>query len=121
VKDGAPVLRGFSCFGFKAITSIVELPPALKTRTIPFIMSKAVRKVKRMIDKEEARELRGMLLKYRFDHCLDPPPQGNPIDLPDGRLIELYTPLVCVAPESKEKVLLEYATGQYREEVMETC
>jgi len=119
VKDGAPILRGFSCFGFKAITSIEELPPALKTRVITFVMTKAVRKIRRLIDKEAARELRGMLLKYRFDFCTAQPPSGNPIDLPDGRLIELYTPLVTVAPKDKEEKILEYARSQYAGEIEE--
>ncbi len=113
VQDGAPVLRGFSCFGFKALSSIEELPHALQGRTITFIMSKAVRKVKRLLDKERARELRGMLLQYRFDHLADPPPSDNPIDIPDGRLIELYTPLVTVAPPEVHDVLFSYARGEY--------
>lgn len=115
VRDGAPVLKGFSCFGFKAITSIMPLPTALEGRTIPLVMSKAVRKVRRLIDKEKAQELRAMLLQYRFDHFADPPPAGNPLDLPDGRLIELYTPLAAVAPETVEPKILGYALRQLQD------
>ncbi len=113
VKDGTPVLKGFNCFGFKAISSIMELPEATRGRTIPFIMSRAVRKVKRLIDKEAAKEIRAMLLQYRFDKVLEPPPASNPVDLPDGRLIELYTPLIHVVPNGVEENILNYAKRGY--------
>jgi len=114
VKDGVPVLRGFNCFGPKALASIEDLPPALQNRTIPFIMSRAARSVRRTVDREKAKELRAMLLKFRFDSVLEPLPENlNPIDLPDGRLIELFTPLVLSAPREAEKNILEYATKLY--------
>ncbi len=113
VRDGAPMLRGFDVFGFKAISSIEELPTATRGRTIPFIMSRAVRKVKRLIDKKTAAELRAMLLQYRFDMVLKSPPTGKPLDLPDGRLIELYTPLTMVAPKNVENTILGYARKEY--------
>lgn len=119
VRDGAPLLRPFNVFGPKAVGSIMSLPVALNGRCIRFSMSRAVRKVKRLMDKNEAVKLRAMLLQYRMDHVLDPPLKGNPLDLPDGRLIELYLPLVTVAPKPLEIDFLNYAKEQYVETIEE--
>jgi len=120
IRDGAPVLRGFDVFGPKAIASIQMLPNALQGRTIKFVMSRAVRKVKRIINKEWAAELRGKLLQYRFDYALEPPPSGNPVELPEGRLVEIYLPLITVAPRTDiVEGFIEYATGEYRSRVEE--
>lgn len=117
VIDGTPLLRGFSVFGPKAISSILELPQTLHGRTVLFSMSRAVREVKRIINKEKALELRSKLLMFRFNHAFDEPLQGNPINLPDGRLIELYAPLVACAPSNLEKSILNYAMQQYRQDI----
>lgn len=117
MKEGTPMLRGFDTFGPKALSSILELPSTLNGRSVRFPMSRAVRRVKRLIDKEESQRLRGMLLQYRFAHVFDTPPKGNPIDLPDGRLIELYLPLITVAPPEVEMILLKHAREQYAESI----
>jgi hypothetical protein len=113
IRDGSPVLRGFTVFGHKAISSIEDLPTATKGRCIPIVMSRAMRRVKRMMDKKEAEELRGMLLQYRFNYVFEDAPEGNPIDLPDGRLIELYVSLCVTAPPNVEEKLLRYAREEY--------
>jgi len=119
VRDGKPTLKGFKVFGFKAVASILDLPSATRSRTIPIIMSRATRKVKYVIDKEQAAIIRSYLLQYRFDHVFLPPPVGNPLDLPDGRLIEKYVSLVSVAPSDVEEALLNHARKTYKEELEE--
>jgi len=115
VSDDSPTLRRFSVFGPKALSSIQDLPPALDSRCIKIRMARAYRKIKRLIDKNWAEELRGKLLQYRFDHIFDPIPEtDNPIDLPDGRLIELYYPIEQVSPtDSIKDVVLKCARKQY--------
>jgi len=78
-------------------------------------MARAYKKVKRMIDKAKAEELRGKLLQYRFDHLFDPIPTDiDYLDLPDGRLIELYFPLDNIAPSNEiGDVILKCARSQY--------
>ena len=45
---------------------------------------------------------------------------GNPIDLPDGRLIEMFYPLEAVAPtEDIKKTILECALSQYNVSIQE--
>ena len=115
VSEGNPTLRRFSVFGPKALSSIEDLPPALDSRCITFIMVRAFKKIRRLIDKDWAQQLRGKLLKYRFDHLFDPIPKDmNPLDLPDGRLIELFYPLDSVSPtEEISKTILRCARNQY--------
>jgi len=115
VSEGNPTLRRFSVFGPKALSSIKELPAALDSRCITFRMVRAYKKIKRLIDKKWAEELRGKMLQYRFDHLFDPLPEDvNPLDLPDGRLIELYYPIDSVAPlEEIKDIILKCAQKQY--------
>jgi energy-coupling factor transporter ATP-binding protein EcfA2 len=114
VRDEAPVLKGFDVFGPKAIGSIAELPATLIGRTIPFTMSRATRNVRRKVDWNWGDEVRSKLLMYRLEHVGDEF-NINPLNLQDGRLIELYTPLISVAPTDELKRLLEeYAEGQFR-------
>lgn len=118
VRDGTHTLQSFEVFGFKAIGSIMELPITLNGRAIRIPMSRAIRKVKRLMDTEAARKLRGKLLYYRFQNIFSSPPSGNPIPLPDGRLIELYTPLCMVCPNQKvEQKMLLHAMNQFKEDI----
>lgn len=118
VRDGVPTLHGFVVFGFKAIGSIMDLPITLNGRTIRIPMSRAIRKVKRLLDVESAKKLRGKLLFYRFQNVFAQSPTGNPIPLPDGRLIELYTPLCVVCPNPKiEQKMLLHAMNQFKENI----
>ena len=120
MKSGNPILKGFKVFGPKAVSSIEALPDALRSRCIVFPMTRAYRKINVLIDKEKAAELRSKLLQYRFDHLFDEPPTGNPVDLPDGRLIEMYYPLDHVAPTPEIKeAILGYARSQYNASVEE--
>jgi hypothetical protein len=122
MKEGVPQIKGFQLFGPKAISSIEQLPSALASRCIRFPMRKTFRKVRRLIDKVKAQELRSKLLFFRFNHDLDDmiTEEGNPIDLPDGRLIEMFYPLDIVAPteEIRERIL-KCARDQYNVSIEE--
>lgn len=116
MKEGTPMIKGFKVFGPKALSSIEPLPNALSSRCIRFPMTKTFRKVERLIRKKEAEVLRGKLLWWRFSHDLEEAYEdiGNPIDLPDGRLIEMYYPLEMIAPTPDlKKRILDVARGQH--------
>jgi hypothetical protein len=100
-------LKAFDVFGFKALAGTESLTRTLTSRCIVFHMSKAVRPVRKFIDRGEALELRSKLLAYRFKHFRDKPPMENPIDIPDGRLVELYLPLIEVAPTPESRQAVE--------------
>lgn len=114
-------LRLFDVFGPKALASIQDLPATLAGRAIRIPMMRTTRNVKRRIDEEAAQNMRDMLLTYRFNHLLEKPDEGvNPLDIPDGRLIEIFTPLVLVAPSKKvEERLVKLARDIYEEVIEE--
>jgi len=116
-REGAPELSTFDVFGFKALAGVSELPRTLAGRAIRLAMSRATRPVRRLIDQEKAQLLRNKLLAWRFDHVLDEPPlKLNPIDVPDGRVIELFTPLTVVAElvsPGVEKEVVGYAEDMF--------
>jgi hypothetical protein len=70
-------------------------------------MIRAARPINRFVDKTKAEELRSKLLMYRFKKVFEPISKANPLDLPDGRLVELFIPLLEVAPTPEKKKLLE--------------
>ena len=116
MKEGTPMIKGFKVFGPKALSSIEPLPNALESRCIRFPMTKTYRKIERLIKKKDAQALRGKLLWWRFSHDLEEAYEdvGNPIDLPDGRLIEMYYPLEMIAPTPElKKTILDVARGQH--------
>ena len=108
-------IRLFNVWGFKALASIQSLPETLQNRCIRVPMMRATRPVRRRIDEEWAETIRNKLLMYRFDHLLKKPEPGlNPIDVPDGRIVEIFTPLVLVAPDGKvEQRLINLARDIY--------
>jgi hypothetical protein len=113
-------LRLFDVFGFKALASVQTLPPTLAGRAIRIPMMRATRKVKRRIDESTAFAIRSKLLTYRFNHLLEKPKEGvNPIDVPDGRLVEIFTPLILVAPSQKVESALSGLAREVYEEIME--
>lgn len=114
-------LRLFNVFGFKALGSIQTLPATLAGRSIHIPMMRATRKVKRRIDEEVALNIRNKLLMYRFNHVLEKPKEDlNPLDIPDGRLIEIFTPLILVAPNSKvESILVKLGEDLYHSVIEE--
>lgn len=122
MKEGLPTIKGFKVFGPKALSSIEPLPPALESRCIRFPMSKTYRKIRRLIDKKRATELRGKLLQFRFSHNLEETveEEGEPLDLPDGRLIEMFYPLDMVAPTQEIKdIILRCGRMQHDDSIQE--
>jgi hypothetical protein len=113
-------LRLFEVFGFKALASVQALPTTLSGRAIRIPMMRATRKVKRRIDEEIARAIRSKLLTYRFNHLLEESKGGvNPIDVPDGRLVEVFTPLILVAPNQKIESILSSLAKEIYEDLLE--
>jgi hypothetical protein len=96
------------------------LPPTLAGRSIRIPMMRATRKVKRRIDESIAFAIRSKLLTYRFNHLLEKPGEGvNPIEVPDGRLVEIFTPLLLVAPSQKVESALSSLARELYEEIIE--
>lgn len=111
----------FDVFGFKALAGTKELAQALQSRCLIFHMSKAVRPVRMQIDVEEAYKLRSKLLLYRFNKLAELREvrdirgflEGGQSLLKnvDGRLRELFIPLVAAAPEDLKSILVSAAEG----------
>jgi hypothetical protein len=113
-------LRLFDVFGFKALASVQPLPTTLAGRAIKIPMMRATRKVKERIDEETARAIRSKLLTYRFNHLLEKPKNGvNPLNVPDGRIIEVFTPLILVAPNQKVESVLSSLAREIYEDMLE--
>jgi hypothetical protein len=104
-KDGGYEPKSFNVFGFKAIGGTKDMVDTLKSRCIIFNMSKAVRPVRKKIDKERANEIQEKLLLYRFRKLTKRPPEEDIVEFTD-RLSELFTPLVNVAPTSEKQVII---------------
>jgi hypothetical protein len=109
-------LQAFDVFGFKALAGVSDLPLTLAGRAIHVPMMRMTRKVRRRIDEEWAQSLRNKLLMYRFRHILEKPELGvNPLNVPDGRLIELMTPLILVAPnQNVEAELISFGEDVFK-------
>lgn len=114
-------IKLFDVWGFKALASIQALPDTLQGRCIRIPMMRATRQIRRRVDEEWAERIRNQLLSYRFDYLLEDPPLGvNPLDIPDGRLIEIFTPLILVAPTpAVEQRLARLARDIYQAQVEE--
>ena len=114
-------LKFFLVFGFKGLASVQSLPATLSGRALRIPMMRATRKIKQRIDEEAAETLRNKLLMYRFNNVLKEPETGiNPIDVTDGRLIELFTPLILVTPnKAVEKRLVSLAKDIFSETISE--
>ena len=71
-------------------------------------MNKAVRKINTKIDPERAMALRRKLLLYRFKKLSQKEKQEAP-DVLNGRLKELFDPLIIVAPEMAKNIIIAQA------------
>jgi len=130
-RRGFPAIRAkakteeiviYNVYGFKALASIHSLPETLERRSIRVPMAKATRRVKMLIDREEAKRLASMLLMYRFNHLFDPPPVELNLftDILDGTIIEIFKPLTVVAPtEQVKQRIVGFARDLYRERLEE--
>jgi len=116
-------LELFDVFGFKALSGTEGLAQALESRSIKIRMMKNTRPVRFLIDLEKAEELRGKLLMWRFRMMHKIFSEENEVSevfsevSPDlkfanGRLIELFQPLLAVANEGHENIV-KYARKVY--------
>jgi hypothetical protein len=121
VKESGTELESFDVSGFKALAGTQGLRKALESRCLMIKMLKAKRKVNRFIDEKRATEIRNKLLGWRLYTlaCCEQGEQrelflqGIPtLDFADGRLIELFTPLLAVSNHGREE-LTNYAKNLY--------
>jgi len=106
-KTGKRTMEWFKVFGFKGFASTKILKETLMDRCLIITITKNVRDVRRKIDFEKAQELRNKLLMWRFQ-MLTNPPKLFESEL-DGRLAELFEPLISVAPEEFSQKIVDYA------------
>lgn len=107
-KDGFK-LKIFDCFGFKALAGTRAFVETLKSRCVIFSMSRATREIKTKIDMQRAEELRKKLLMYRFRVLSGKETLKETQINVIGRLRELFTPLLTVAPEGAKGSILNEA------------
>jgi len=118
-------LELFDVFGFKALAGTEGLAKTLESRSIMVRMMKNTRPVKFLVDQKKAEELRGKLLMWRFLKLHQvlgnhegyegyEPFQEVPtaLDFANGRLIELFQPLLAVANQGYENIV-KYAKKVY--------
>jgi hypothetical protein len=109
-KTGARQILTFEVFGFKALAGTSEFVQTLKSRCIVINMAKAVRKIRSKIDIEKAKALRNKLLMYRFVKLAKKDNEPLPEELHlDGRLRELFEPLILVAPKQERLKMIAIA------------
>jgi hypothetical protein len=121
LKTGKYEPTPYDVFGSKCLAGTKDLFTALRSRSFPIIMSRATRSLKRSVDYEWADKIRAKLIMYRF---LSLAASKETISIPDdfltevkdGRLRELFYPLMAVAPEAIRIVLHNHATALDTEE-----
>jgi len=110
VESGRLQLQSFDVFGFKVLAGTQLLRATLSSRSIITSMSKNVRSVRLFIDEDKASELRGQLLRYRFQNLGKPLPEIDFSAFKDCRVAELFVSLLYIAPtEEIRERLREYA------------
>jgi hypothetical protein len=105
----------YRVFGPKSINGTKPISETLESRCIPVktINNKNLRKVRNTIDRKRATEIRSQLLTWRFNYlttwsgergeCCE---RCEPfLGARDGRIQELFTPLLTVANDGKDAVL----------------
>ena len=112
--DGRGELEPFETFGQKGLAGTRKLAETLTSRCIPIRMLRARRKVRLTIDEKKATDLRCKLLSLRIatltsgelgelrEQFMGRVPNLN---IEDGRLRELFTPLLAVSNEGHEAIL----------------
>ena len=110
VESGKFQLQSFDVFGFKVLAGTRLLRATLSSRSIITPMSKNVRPVRLFIDEDKANDLRGQLLRYRFQNLGKPLPEIDFSSFKDCRVAELFVSLLYVAPtEEIRERLRDYA------------
>jgi len=96
-SDGLNGIKWFNCFGLKVYACREEPPNDILSRSIVIHCEKNLRQVRRKIDSQRARELRTRWLAQRlrvFDKITI---TFEEFQSDDGRLQELFSPLVVMA------------------------
>lgn len=112
-------LELFDVFGFKGLSGTEGLAKTLESRSIKIRMIKNTRPIRFLVDLDKAEEIRGKLLMWRFlmlregcersERFLEVPPA---LKFANGRLAELFQPLLTVANEGHENIV-KYAKKVY--------
>ncbi|MEM3398501.1 MAG: bifunctional DNA primase/polymerase [Nitrososphaerota archaeon] len=95
--DGLEAIRWFDCFGLKVYACREEPPNDIFSRSIIIHCEKNVRHTKKRIDGEKARELRTRWLAQRLRMFNKVTVTFEEFQSEDGRLQELFSPLVVMA------------------------
>jgi hypothetical protein len=117
-----PVLASFNVFSFKALAGTKELSNTIMSRCIIINMEKNARSVKMFLNIEKAAELRQKLLKYRMKYlnlAEESTIANNGFIFEDGRLAEMFHPLITVAPVEIKEKLVEHAKSIYTQRLEE--
>lgn len=109
-ENGKPKLQSFDVFGFKALAGTRGFTSTLESRCIEIHMQKADRKIRFCIDEDKAKQIRSKLLMYRFRKSGHIIPFTGAEGFNNGRIAELFYPLLSVAPtHAAQRLLEEYA------------
>lgn len=113
-KDGSRSPVMFDVFGPKCLAGTKELFDTLKSRSFTFTMSRKTREIKMTIDEEAVLQLRNRLFSYRVRQLVANKNLILPSDtflnnIKDGRLRELFHPLISCCPQSVVSLLTDYA------------
>jgi len=112
-EDGNFEPKGFNVFGLKIFASIDETTNTLGSRCIQIPMVKNMRHIPLSLDKHRAWKIRLKLEKYGDDKksisLKETEELFNEKGFRSGRVMELFAPLVAIAPEQYRNKILEYA------------
>jgi len=117
--DQGSDLETFDVFGLKGLSGTEGLAKTLESRSIKIRMIKNTRPVRFLVDVEKAEELRGKLLMWRFLKLREGCERCEPflgvsphLKFANGRLAELFQPLLTVANDGHENIV-KYAKKVY--------
>jgi hypothetical protein len=125
-SDQGTELELFDVFGFKALSGTEGLAKTLESRSIKVRMIKNTRPVRFLVDQAKAEKLRAKLSMWRFlklHKIFGEPCEGcegcepflevpTALNFANGRLIELFQPLLAVANNGYENIV-NYAKKVY--------
>jgi len=109
--EGDYEIGQFETYSFKALAATREMRDTLRSRCITIHMQRATRNIRPSLDIESAAKLREALHHYELQH------DGSNLTaealarlISDLRVVELFLPLVTVAPtQETQRLLVEYA------------
>jgi len=103
----------YDVYGFKAVACTQLLSPTFQSRCFIMNMSRAIRKVKILLDKEWAKKIRAKLMRYRIQKLIQEPFTVSEEKIirigENGRLTELFiAPLITTPKKEVKKQLIKY-------------